>query len=48
MTSQADMDAYYELIMQLVDEAGQVSVLLLLSKEVSMRPAKLFRGEPKN
>jgi hypothetical protein len=25
MTSQADLDAYYELIMQLVEEAGQVS-----------------------
>lgn len=27
MTSQQDLDAYYELIMQLVDEAGQVSYL---------------------
>lgn len=26
MASPADLDAYYELIMQLVDEAGQVSV----------------------
>lgn len=28
MATQADLDAYYELIMQLVDEAGQVSLFL--------------------